>query len=336
MANETGRLGRFHRAVRGVFGLSCVLAAATLALLTSTAAQASDSQAKDYRAPTGFNGHPWKTPFHAFKGFHLLAANTALASHGKVVSLSFDGRICGGPGPCLTPNAFALQTEQIDGAGSFALAEYYFDSEPHPWAGKGIDLYTVSYLFCASSKTYLPKHIKDALALCGARVMFQSDDLNAQATRPAGYVTNERRILQQLINEHGEPPNFQRHGRILIDPNGDELWPVEPQAPVDYVLYRWCGLSPSARLLHPSCPSTVTFVFNETRGVGMVLYATNPVYDYAYARHMTGDDNNDVYVILNSPRLDLQYQRVLPHVTSHLPTQQMTAMTPKEYREFEP
>ena len=34
----------------------------------------------------------------------------------------------------------------------------------------------------------------------------------------------------------------------------------------------------------------MTFVFNETLGVGMVLYATNAVYDYAYARHVTGDE----------------------------------------------
>ena len=308
-------------------------------LLIGTVAQASDSQAdpqaQDYQAPTGFNGHPWKTPFRSFKGFHLLAANTALASHGKVVALVANGPFCGGAG-CSTPPPFPMQTEVIEGTGSFALAEYYFDSEPHPWTGKGIDLYTVSYLFCASSKTYLPKHIKDSLGLCGARVMFHSDDRNALASRPSGYVTNERRILQQLINEYGEPPNFQRHGRILVDPNGDDVWPVAPQAPVDYVLYRWCGLAPSARSLHPACPATVTFVFNETRGVGMVLYATNPVYDYAYARHITGDDNNDVYVVLNSPRLDLPYQRVLPHVTSRTHSQQKIVMTEKEYREFEP
>ncbi len=166
--------------------------------------------------------------------------------------------------------------------------------------------------------------------------MFQSDDRNALASRPAGYITNERRILQQLINAYGEPPDFQRHGRILVDPNGDDVWPVDPQAPVDYVLYRWCGLAPAARSLHPACPATVTFVFNATRGVGMVFYATNPVYDYAYARHMTGDDNNDVYVILNSPRLELPYQRVVPRVTSRIPSQQKTVMTEQEYREFEP
>src|SRR6185312_16315365 len=66
--------------------------------------------------------------------------------------------------------------------------------------------------------------------------------------------------------------------------------PTEPGAPVEYVLYRWCGLGTSSQSLHPACPSTVTFVFNETLGVGMVLYATNAVYDYAYARHVTGDE----------------------------------------------
>jgi hypothetical protein len=258
-----------------------------------------------------------------------------MASRGKVVALVSNGSFCGG-GACPTPPPFAMQTEVIEGTGSFALAEYYFDSESHPWPGKGIDLYTVSYLFCATAKTYLPKHIKDSLNLCGARVMFHSEDRSALATRPTGYVTNERRILQQLIKEYGEPPNFQRHGRVLVDPNGDDVWPVDPQAPVDYVLYRWCGLAPSSRLLHPPCPATVTFVFNETRGVGMVLFATNAVYDYAYARHETGDDNNDVYVILNSPRLDMHYERVVPHVTNHIHSQQMAAMTAEEYREFEP
>ena len=261
MARETGRISQLLRALRGTLGV--MVATAVVVALISTAAQAADTATApaappaDYHAPTGFNGHPWKTPFRAFKGFHLLGANTALASHGKVVALTSNGLFCGGAS-CPAPPPFAMQTEVIEGTGSFALDEY------------------------------------------------------------------------------GEPPNFQRHGRILVDPNGDDMWPVDPQAPVDYVLYRWCGLAPSARTLHPACPATVTFVFNETRGVGMVLYATNPVYDYAYARHMTGDDNNDVYVILNSPRLELPYQRVVPHMTSHIHSQQMTVMTADEYREFEP
>jgi len=66
-----------------------------------------------------------------------------------------------------------LQTEKIDGVGSYPLAEYYFDSEPSPWPGSKIDLYTIGYLFCASSHSYLPKHIKDSLSLRGARVMFR-------------------------------------------------------------------------------------------------------------------------------------------------------------------
>jgi hypothetical protein len=329
--SKTGRLRECRKARRGALALSCAVLAASLASSIGSVAQASD-----YEPPTGFNGHAWKTPLASFKGVSLLTANVALGSRGKVVSLSNTGRICDGGRPCLTPGAYLLQTEQVDGVGSYALAEYYFDSEPSPWPGMKIDLYTISYLFCASSHSYLPKHIKDSLELCGARVMFHSDDLKQLTTRPNGYVTNERRILQQLINEYGEPPNFHRHGRILIDPNGDEVWPTDTQAPVEYVLYRWCGLPESSRSLHPACPATVTFVFNETRGIGMILYATNAVYDYAYARHVTGDDNNDIYVILNSPRLDLPYRRVVPQDTSRIHARRMAAMTEQEHREFQP
>lgn len=298
------------------------------------------THASEYPPPTGFNGHTWGTPLTSFKGVSLLAANTALGSRGKVVSVNdLGGRMCpysSPQQPCLTPDPTLFQTEQVDGVGSYALAEYYFASERHPWPGKGIDLYTISYLFCAGSRTYLPKHIKDGLKLCGARVMFHSDDLNQLASRPSGFVTNERRILQQLIDEYGEPPKFHRQGRILIDPNGDELSSKTPETPPEYTLYRWCGLPESSRSLHPACPSTVTFVFNETQGVGMVLYATNPMYDYAYARHVTGDDNNDLYIILNSPRLDVPYRRVVSRGGTQIHVPQVAAMSQGEYREFQP
>jgi len=335
MTSVTVQPAECRRAPRSPLHLPCLVLIAALASLFGGLTQASE-----YQPPTGFNGHAWGTPLTSFKGVTLLAANTALGSRGKVVSVNvLGGRMCpysSPQQPCLTPDPSLLQTERIDGVGSYALAEYYFGSERHPWPGTGIDLYTVSYLFCAGSRTYLPKHIRDSLKLCGARVMFHSDDLDMLATRPSGYVTNERRILQQLIDEYGEPPKFHRRGRILIDPNGDELSVKAPESPVEYILYRWCGLPESSQSLHPACPATVTFVFNETQGVGMVLYATNPMYDYASARHVTGDDNNDLYIILNSPRLDVPYRRVVPHSPSQIHVQQVTAMSEREYGEFQP
>ena len=67
----------------------------------------------------------------------------------------------------------------------------------------------------------------------------------------------------------------------------------------------------------------------------MVLYATNPMYDYAYARHVTGDANNDLYIILNSPRLDVPY-RVVPRGGTQIHVPKVTAMSEGEYREFQP
>ncbi len=313
---------------RRAFGRSTLfLALAVCAVLVSRGAHAAD-----YNPPSGFNGHPWGAPLSSFRSVKLLTANTA-AAPGRVTAISeFDSTICSGY-PCLTPSVLLL-AQREEGAGTHALAEYYFDSEPHPWPHTGIDVYTVSYLFCAHSLVHLPSPIKNYLRLCGSRVMFHSDSLAQLATHPDKYESNYDRIVHQLISEFGPPPNYQRRARIVIDANGEELSRTPVQA--QYLVHRWCGLEEVARSLRPTCPATVTVVFNESSGVGAIIYATAPVYEYAWARHVGGDENNELYVVLNSPRLETPYRRSSQLHTSRIADLGIAAMSSKESAGFQP
>src|SRR5581483_9875749 len=81
MTSVTVQLAAGRRAPRAPLHLPCLALIAALGSLSGAVTQASE-----YQPPTGFNGHTWGTPFTAFKGVSLLAANTALGSRGKVVS----------------------------------------------------------------------------------------------------------------------------------------------------------------------------------------------------------------------------------------------------------
>src|SRR5262245_58938951 len=92
--------------------------AAILVLLPAAVAQADG-----YREPAGFNGYAWQTPLNAFGSLSLWRANTALNSRGKVSYLRIECRAGSGGNTC--PAGTAQVFEQAEGAGSFALGEYY-------------------------------------------------------------------------------------------------------------------------------------------------------------------------------------------------------------------
>jgi len=299
-------------------------------------------QAAEYRAPTGFNSRTWGEPLSAFKGLTLWHAQEALLSFGKVM----DPGIKCTPyfrtiSPMEPPQLFYTceANVQAEGDGSFAVAEYYFNQDRNPWFAQHIEVVTISYLFCASWQgEYPPKDLKKRLKLCGARINFRSDTQKQLAQRDENYTSNFDRILRQLIDEHGEPPGYEQRGRITIESETERL--TTPTKPVpDYLQYRWCGVNEFAPKLRPDCAATVTLVFDTGSGEGTVLYATSPMYEYAYARHEQGQQNDDLYVLLNGRRPD-QMQRYEPlkctgtHICN--PGASTSEMPAKERRAFEP
>ncbi len=105
----------------------------------------------------------------------------------------------------------------------------------------------------------------------------------------------------------------------------------------EYKLYRWCGVAESAIKLHPVCDATITLSFEQTTGWGTILFATAPVYDFAYARHEQKDENNELYALLHSEHPERKAARVVHQCTgSHLCEPSNTPMTAKQMKEFEP
>lgn len=266
------------------------------------------AHAADFRPPTGFNGHAWGEGLSAFAGLKLWRANTAVGSSGKVVEFrdAYDQR--------------------LEGEGSFALAEYYFDRDRNPWAGENIELFIISYLFCSRWQgPYLPRTVKKRLKLCGVRLMFRSTTASD---------SNYDRLLRRLIALHGYPEGYERSGRITIETESERL--TTPEKPTqDFVRHRWCGVTdPSVR---PICAATVTLAFEAKTGEGTVLYATPQMYDYAYARHQTSDENNELYVLLNERPLDQAYRPVKHECTGgHLCRPQKRVMSSQDAIAFQP
>jgi hypothetical protein len=298
---------------------------------------ASSAQADDYREPTGFNGHPWGQAFTDFRNLVLWHANTAADSRGKVE----DFRLECAPNPADPGNtcspANSRVTQIVQGDGSHALAEYYFRYDRNPWHEQGIEVATISYLFCARSNSWnIPHPVRKHLKLCGARVIFKSDRPEELAARGEGYESNFERILHALVAEHGAPPGYERHGRITIETEDQRLAGAQNRKPL-YLLYRWCGVNETDRKLLPNCGATITLSFESTSGFGTLLYATAPVYEFAYARHNMKDENNDLYVLLNSLKPGVPYRRIKHECTgSHLCSPSVSPMSAKQLREFQP
>jgi hypothetical protein len=300
--------------------------------------------AAEYRAPTGFNGHTWGKSFGTFKGLKLWHAQEVIRSPGKlldsgIVCTPFFRTISATEPPQLVYQCQA--TLQGQGDGSFAVAEYYFNQDRNPWVRQRVEVVTISYLFCASWQgDYAPKDVKKRLTLCGARINFRSDTKQQLlAKRDDSYESNLDRILRQLIAEHGEPPGYEQRGRITIETEEERLTTREKAGP-EYVQYRWCGVTESAPQLRPSCAATVTLVFDTLSGEGTVLYATSPMYDYAYGRHEQGRPGDDeLYVLLNGRRPD-QPQRYVPLkcTGTHICNREnaTSEMSAEERKRFEP
>ncbi len=251
--------------------------------------------AKDFKPPAGFNGHSWGEAVTASHGLTLWWANTVLDSNGKVVEFYF----CGFGEPGCNPGGYY---QRVEGDGSFAAGEYYFDHDSNPWANQQVELRTISYLYCARwGGDYMPTPIKQHLKLCGAHVTFRSDTEEQLTRRPVENLSNFDRILNQLIVEYGEPPGFERQPRITIESGRDSL-ATPPRPRPRHLRYRWCGVE--NRQLRPNCSATVTLALDTMTGEGTVLVAAPLLYDYANAVQFASDRDDNLYMLLNSAPLD--------------------------------
>ena len=268
---------------------------ATVALLAAVTVQAAD-----YDPPTGFNGHAWREPLLAFPGLVLYSANTATGFAGKVTEFSMQ---CTPDPPTSTTCSYldARMVQRVEGAGSHAVAEYYQRQDSNPWQGAGVSAVGVTYLYCARGVgNGLPKPLQRSLTLCGARAYFESDTDEVRDLMGPDHQTNLQRLMRKLVADHGVPPGYSLRGRVLLEELGAGAdGKPSPEAGERVTAYRWCGLKMNGREIHPTCPATVSLLFDGSTGRGLVLYATAPLYDYAWARHDMGDTENEMFVLLS-------------------------------------
>lgn len=256
----------------------------------------------DYTPPTGFNGLSWGAPLSALGTVKLARANTATDSKGKVTQL----RCTEKPEGCA--NVVENSDQEVEGAGSFAVAEYYREPDNNPWAASLVALQSATYLFCDEwLGSTVRKDVKQRMKFCGARIFYRSDP---GAQRQTGTQTNHERMLHYLIREYG-PPDGHRlpAGHVSVGPVSEGAADTAPGTPQEIapeseaagvLRYRWCGMHDKSDALVPACKATITLLFNRDNGWGMVLFATDAVYRFAQARHATHDENNELYMALIS------------------------------------
>lgn len=313
------------RLVRPIFW--CALCAACFAAETAGGR---------YTPPQGFNGLSWGAPLPALGTVKLARANIVTDSNGRATQQ----RCMENPGGCA---GWSPSDQDVEGRGSFAVAEYYRDSDSNPWAASGIALQTATYLFCDEWQGgSVPAKVKQQLRFCGARIFYRSD---------VGADTgNHDRLLRHLIGEFGPPDGYRTpRGEVTVGPVLESQSDAAPAQEADslrseskqgVLRYRWCGLHDTVSSLLPACPATVTLLFNHETGWGMVIMATAVIYKFAHARHATHDENNELYMALISGDPTRPTNRranaCLRTTGSLLCTGRMQTLSDKERQRFEP
>ncbi len=253
-----------------------------------------------YLPPEGFGGKTWGAPLGDFAGFEPepLAVNTAY-SQGKVTDL--DLQCAPTPnGGCDLEKSLRTLHQRVEGQGFHALAEYYAETRGFRFRTTGATLYPVLYQFCASWNGFtgeVPPDIQQKLRLCGMRLLFQSETFeDLQKIEDDDYLTHYDRVLRGLIELHGEPEGYRRRGRVTIE--GEDGRRLATPRKRRFDEWRWCA-KVLDRNVAPSCPASVVLAFDPASGWGVVLYATRPVWEFAFARHNGGAENDPVYKLLH-------------------------------------
>lgn len=295
--------------------------------------------AEDYTPPPGFNGHAFNASLADFHAIRMWSVSTATGSTGKVTEFYFDcTQVSKMQGRC-DPDV----KQTLEGDGSYALGEYYFDTDRNPWAYSSVRLHAITYLFCAHwMGVPVPRTVRSQLRYCGNRIFYRSETTAQLKAMPEGFVSNHERVLKRLIDEHGLPQGYRRRGTITLEIEGDDDEGIEPEdgAPArlqDVQRYRWCGMPEDTRRLSPICPATITQVFDRNSGWGMIVFATAPVYAFAYARHSLSDENNLLYVLLNGRPIDQPFRRLVQKCTgTYICGGKMSALPERDQKLFTP
>jgi len=248
-----------------------------------------------YVPPEGFREHRWGEPLSAFTHFELdpLYVQTAY-SRGKTTLVSAE---CAGCDFAATLRSMQQKTE---GEGFHTLAEYHVAAQGVQFGDSGAILFPLFYQFCAQWRGFsgeVPADIQKRMSFCGMRMLFRSRtpaEVAASENADDLLTTNYDRVLQALIEAYGEPEDYEKRGLVIIATPEGKI--VQPRAR-RFHEWRWCSLH-GDRDIAPDCSASVVLALDSTTGWGVVLYATRPVWEFAYARQHGGTGGDALYRLL--------------------------------------
>jgi hypothetical protein len=250
--------------------------------------------AEKYVPPEGFAGFKWgelRTTFTRLPEEPIGVGAAWMAPKEKDVAwhcipvANTGGQINGAVGGCDFQQTLLTLRKSFEGGGFYVLSEYTIDDQGFRYGDEkdGVVLHPIVYQFCANwdeTKREVPPKFDELNKFCGVRLMFESDSRDQLKGKPAEYLTNYDRMLEKLIEKFGEPANFARRGKVVIETIEGES---SDQADRKFSIYRWCPAKDTDGF-HTDCAASVVLSMDPATGVGTVLYSTPLLWEFAFAR----------------------------------------------------
>jgi hypothetical protein len=283
---------------------------ALFTVIAGSVSAADDSRPKKYVAPSGFAGHEWgelRTKFGDLPKDPLgVGAAYILPKEKQGTFTCVPGRPSGGTmsgvvDGCDFQATLLRLRKEYEGGGFYVLSEFVVPDQGLRMGDEkdGVLLHPVVWQFCANwsasvKKKDTPPQFDDINQFCGMRLQFQSESREQLAKLPSDHVTVYDRMLKLLLAKFGEPANFARRGKVVIETEEGE---TADNSERKFSIYRWCPAGGDG--FHTTCKASVVMSINPATGLGTVLYSTPLLWEYAYARD-TNHQGDKLYKLLHA------------------------------------
>ena len=279
-----------------------------LALVASMSALAAGKKVK-FVSPPGFQGHVWgelRSKFDRLPaepigvGAAWITPREKEASWTCVPPPPLGATMSGAPEGCDFQATLQRIRKTFEGGGFYVLSEYVIPDQGFRMGGEkdGVVLHPIVYQFCANwdeTKKEVPPEFDAMNKFCGMRLVFQSESREELAQLPRSHVTMYDKMLEHLLAKYGQPDNFVRRGVVTIETEEGES---SDESERKFSIWRWCPARDKA--FHTTCDASVVLTIDPKTGVGMVLYSTPLLWEYAYARENHGFKGDRLFRILHA------------------------------------
>lgn len=260
----------------------------------------------EFRPPLGFGKYKWGMPLSEFPALYPfpLTAQTYY-SRGKVTDLDINCISRNGNDCDLDATLRGGFRQRTEGEGLHTMAEYAIDrfvvdiglKYRGSQVTQSVRLHPIFWQFCherSGSDPAPPADIGDRLSWCGLRMYFKTETPKqlAQITEP-DYETAYDQILRWLVQRYGAPEDYDRHRVIITTPNER----IADRRKHDLKHWRWCPVRD--RELAPYCASSIVLAYDKRLDQAVILFATAPVWRFAFAQHNGGTPNEPLYQLLH-------------------------------------